>query len=235
MQASSTKPEPKESAPSSGAVFESKKVAVYEGEDVIKAQSSQPWEVQSETGKKYQYLAVAPIQPKTGSVAMNIDIRPGTLYWDKKENALRAPKDYESTERVIPHEMVVMSDGAKSQPYIRYLLAVPPQSGGSEEEMLQSLLGQQSSQDRFKTKSYESFYVPASEENLKRLAGATDTGIDEWNKLKISLTKKATSGRQSASSGGAFINQGGGVAPQQNPVSGSSNTDKYAKYGATKR
>lgn len=221
--------------PSSGSLFESKKVAVFSGDDIIKAQEMQPWEDKSSTGQKYQYLAVAPIQLKQG-VSMNIDIKSGTLYWDKNLNngkgSLRAPDNYESTEKVIPHEMVFMSDGQKGRPYIRYLLAVSPASGSGED---QGPFAEQSSGDRFKTKAYESFYVPATEENLKRLAAATETSVDEWNKLKIELGKRSSSGRQAASSGGQSVNQAGQAQTgQQNPTSGviGQTAKKVASTGA---
>jgi len=236
MQVSDTRPAPQQSVPSSGSLFESKKVAVFSGDDIIKAQEMQPWEDKSSTGQKYQYLAVAPIQLKQG-VSMNIDIKSGTLYWDKNLNngkgSLRAPDNYESTEKVIPHEMVFMSDGQKGQPYIRYLLAVSP-TGGSGED--QGPFAEQSSGDRFKTKAYESFYVPATEENLKRLAAATETSLDEWNKLKIELGKRSSSGRQAASSGGQSVNQAG-QAPtgQQSPTSGAiGQTAKKAESSSVK-
>jgi len=205
-------PKESEASSSSGSLFQSKKVAVFSGDDIIKAQELQPWEKTSKEGQKYQYLAVAPIQLKTSGLSMNIDIKPGTLYWDKNLNngkgSLRAPDNYESTEKVIPHEMVFMSDGQKGQPYIRYLLAVSPPSGANDANN-ELFTEQASSADRFKTKAYESFYVPATEENLKRLAAVTETGIDEWNKLKVELGKRAASGRQAASSGGQGVNQGG--------------------------
>lgn len=211
----------------SGALFGSKKVDVFKGEDIIKAQEVQPWEQSSPTGQKYQYLAVAPIQPKTSGLSMNIDIKPGTLYWDKELNggkgALRAPDNYESTEKVIPHEMVFMSDGEKGKPYIRYLLAVSSQAGGNESDPFATA----TQQDRFKTRNYESFYVPATEENLKRLAAVTETGIDEWNKLKVDLGNRASSGRQAASSGGKDVNQSG----KTNPPSQGSSMSTYSIKG----
>jgi hypothetical protein len=225
MQVSSTKPEPKESGPSSGSIFGSDKVEVFKGEDVIKAQAAQPWETGQEGSQSYQYLAVAPIQLKK-SVLMNTDIKAGTLYWDQKakdgKGELRAPKGFESSQKVVPHELVVMSDGQKERPYIRFLLAGERKENEDPIADIKKigLSGSGGGEDKFTSKSFESFYVPATDDNLKRLAAATETGIDKWKSLVSELEKTALQGRRSASSGGAFINQGGGVAPQQNPASG---------------
>jgi hypothetical protein len=216
---------PKESAPSSGSVFGSDKVEVFKGEDVIKAQAAQPWETGQEGSQSYQYLAVAPIQLKK-SVLMNTDIKAGTLYWDQKakdgKGELRAPKGFESSQKVVPHELVVMSDGQKERPYIRFLLAGERKENEDPIADIKKigLSGSGGGEDKFTSKSFESFYVPATDDNLKRLAAATETGIDKWKSLVSELEKTALQGRRSASSGGAFINQGGGVAPQQNPASG---------------
>ena len=177
-------------SPNTGARFSNNKIAVFDGEDLIR-DVKQPWSADGATGNNYNYLAVAAIEPKTGDVKSNIDIGAGTLIWDSEKGVLRQPKDFEKNAPATPHEMVVLSDGKTQKPYIRYLSALSADEAG---DPYAQYTKEGQGADKYKGRTQESFYIPATEANLKRLAESTDTGIEEWNSLKIELQKRATKG-----------------------------------------
>ena len=228
-EVSAKTPAPKEAKPSTGAAIDSGKVAVHFAEGEIK--DFQPWASDSDTGKNYNYMAVARITPKK-SVSAKVDVKAGALMWDDQANQLRSLKDFEANVQGSPHEVVVMSDGKTKRPYIRYIsnLEAESEDGGIS-------LGRKSG-DVFKGKKPESFYIPATETNIKTLATITETSPSDWNKLIKNLETQAKEGGSMPTTDAATgqpVMGGQGAAPAGPAQDNNTNANKFAKYGGTVR